>query len=52
MSECVYTCVDQEHNTWSSSCGFLSSFEADGPRENGWNVCPACGREIFQEDAG
>lgn len=51
MSECVYTCVDQEHNTWSSSCGLLSTFEVDGPIENGWNVCPACGREIFQEDA-
>lgn len=51
MSECVYACVDQEHNTWRCSCGLLTTFEADGPHENGWNVCPACAREIVQEEA-
>ena len=38
-----YKLVDTEHNTWMcQECGFMASFEADGPFENGWNVCPHC----------
>ena len=43
-----YKLVDQEHNTWMcQECGFMASFEADGPFENGWNVCPHCGDAIL-----
>lgn len=28
----------------------LENFEADGPEENGWRFCPACGREIVIAD--
>lgn len=42
-----YICIDQNHDTWScNSCGYIETFEADGPEENGWKFCPACGREI------
>ena len=42
-----YKLVDPEHNTWMcQECGFMASFEADGPFENGWNVCPHCGDVI------
>ena len=38
----IYSCVDQEHNTWNCrGCGYIETFEADGPVENGWNFCPA-----------
>lgn len=43
----VYTCVDKEHDAWTcGACGYIEDFEADGPVENGWRFCPACGREI------
>ena len=42
-----YKLVDQDHNTWMcQECGYIASFEADGPFENGWNVCPHCGDVI------
>lgn len=28
----------------------IENFEADGPEENGWRFCPACGREIVIAD--
>ena len=31
-------------------CGYIENFEADGPEENGWRFCPACGREIVIAD--
>lgn len=47
----IYTCIDQEHNTWRcEACGHMETFEADGPTENGWDLCPSCGREIVVED--
>lgn len=54
MSEkTVYTCADREHGAWvCAQCGYIEDFEADGPEENGWRFCPACGREIeFSVDA-
>ena len=46
----IYSCVDQEHNTWNCrGCGYIETFEADGPMENGWNFCPGCGHEIEVE---
>ena len=44
----IYSCVDQEHNTWNCrGCGYIETFEADGPVENGWNFCPGCGPGPF-----
>lgn len=46
----IYSCVDREHNTWNCrGCGYIETFEADGPVENGWNFCPGCGHEIEVE---
>lgn len=46
----IYSCVDQEHNTWNCrGCGYIETFEADGPVENSWNFCPGCGHEIEVE---
>lgn len=48
----LYTCfltvryenVDKINNVWKCRhCDYLQKFEADGPFENGWNVCPSCG---------
>ena len=45
--ETEYICVDQEHDAWKcAKCGYIENFEADGPAENGWYFCPACGRKI------
>lgn len=42
-----YICVDREHDAWKcAKCGYIENFEADGPAENGWHFCPACGRKI------
>jgi ribosomal protein S27AE len=47
----VYACADQEHDAWvCGKCGYIENFEADGPEENGWRFCPACGREIVIAD--
>ena len=46
-----YRLIDEASNTWMcQECGFMASFEADGPFENGWNVCPHCGDMILQPD--
>lgn len=42
-----FECVDRDHFTFRcEKCGFLHTFEADGPEENGWEFCPHCGRRI------
>ena len=39
--------VDEEHNVYQcEACGALRQFEADGPYENGWIVCPCCGHGV------
>lgn len=39
-----YGRADRANNVWNCRrCGHLERFEADGPYENGWNVCPVCG---------
>jgi hypothetical protein len=46
-SGCVMELVDEDHNVYQCSlCRELWQFEADGPEENGWQFCPACGRGI------
>lgn len=46
-----YRLIDEEHNTYEcSECGHMERFEADGPYENGWTVCPACGEEIETDE--
>lgn len=48
----VYRCIDAEHETWECrTCGYMETFEADGPAENGWRFCPGCGGEIVVEAA-
>lgn len=48
-----YMLVDTDHNTWMcQECGFMVSFEADGPFENGWNVCQHCGDMILPPAEG
>lgn len=47
----LYNCVDEAHNVWRCfSCGHMERFEADGPAENGWNVCPKCGGFIEEAE--
>jgi len=44
-----YGRADRAHNVWKCRrCGHLQQFEADGPYENGWNVCPSCGGIILR----
>ena len=45
----TYICIDQDHNTWRcTACGHMETFEADGPKENGWDFCPHCARRITE----
>ena len=49
--ETKYRLIDEVSNTcMCQDCGFMASFEADGPVENGWNVCPHCGGVILRPD--
>lgn len=44
-----YGRADRAHNVFKCRrCGHLEQFEADGPYENGWNSCPACGGIILR----
>ena len=44
-----YSRADRAHNVWNCRrCGHLQRFEADGPFENGWNICPVCGGVILR----
>ena len=39
--------MDDEHHVFQcGNCGTLWKFEADGPFENGWKVCPKCGLKM------
>lgn len=39
-----YMPIDKANNVWQCRhCDYIQQFEADGPYENGWNVCPSCG---------
>lgn len=43
FSAVQYKLIDREHNVWRCPhCGHIERFEADGPYENGWKVCPSC----------
>lgn len=45
--EAKYSCIDEQHNIWKcENCGYMTSFEADGPEENGWDCCHSCGEKI------
>lgn len=44
-----YGRADRANNVWNCRrCGYLHQFEADGPFENGWNLCPVCGGWILK----
>ena len=44
-----YRRADRAHNVWNCRhCGHMEHFEADGPFENGWNLCPVCGGWIVR----
>ena len=48
-----YSRADRKHNVWNCQrCGHLEQFEADGPYENGWNICPVCGGTILTPGNG
>lgn len=43
-----YRRIDRVHNVWQCRrCQHIEQFEADGPYENGWNVCPGCGGKLL-----
>jgi uncharacterized Zn-finger protein len=37
---------NQDFTVWVSSCGGYWQFDTDGPVENGFKVCPYCGRRL------
>lgn len=44
-----YGRADRAHNVWNCRhCGHMQQFEADGPFENGWNLCPVCGGFVLR----
>lgn len=44
-----YGRADRAHNVFACRrCGYMQQFEADGPYENGWNLCPSCGGVILR----
>lgn len=48
-----YRLIDEAHSVWQCErCGHITQFEADGPTENGWHVCPSCVSMITPEPEG
>jgi hypothetical protein len=48
-----YHRIDRKHNVWQCrKCDHIEKFEADGPYENGWNICPVCGGTILTPGNG
>lgn len=46
-----YRLVDPANNVWQCRiCGHMERFEADGPFEAGWNVCPVCLTPVRAEE--
>lgn len=45
-AECAWKYDDDEYGTWSTSCGNLFSFTADGPEENDFKFCCYCGGKL------
>lgn len=37
---------DERTGAWETACGGAFLFAVDGPAENGYNFCPACGRPL------
>ena len=47
MKTTTYNLVDPDNNVYQcDACNALHQFEADGPFENSFQVCPYCGRVI------
>ena len=45
-----YRLIDEARSVWQCErCGHITQFEADGPTENGWHVCPSCVSMITPE---
>lgn len=50
---CEWERIDICLNKWRcSACGFDIRFLSDGPKKNGMNFCPKCGRSIVGENIG
>lgn len=37
---------DEADTVWTTSCGNMFVFTVDGPKENGMNFCPYCGKTL------
>lgn len=49
--ESDYRCVWTHHDTcdwyyWETSCDNAFEFTVDGPKQNGFQYCPYCGRQL------
>lgn len=42
---CTWT-YDDHHYAWDTACGDKFLFDLDGPAENHYRFCPACGGKI------
>ena len=45
MTKVLWT-HDDYHDKWDCECGAAFCFMHDGPRENEYKFCPACGKRI------
>lgn len=43
---CEWFISNSDWGTWSSGCGKEFEFNDDGPKENGFNFCHACGKRV------
>ena len=51
MTEVRWT-YDDYHYKWDCECGAAHVFMFDGPRENEYKFCPACGGRIVLAEEG
>ncbi|QEM41046.1 hypothetical protein [Pseudomonas phage vB_PaeM_RP7] len=48
-SVAVWCRWSQAGGLWFSDCGLEWTFIEDGPKENGMNYCPKCGKVLLSE---
>ena len=39
---------DETHEKWDTQCGEAFCLLDGGPKDNGMNFCPYCGKELWQ----
>lgn len=47
-TKCIWSYADNEFwDRWDTTCGTAYSFYTGNPKDNNYNYCPSCGKELL-----